>query len=69
MNKILGNKLAKILCIEGGSIKLVFRTFEDNDLKLTERQFLELHKEGVISITYGNQYIEISICGELDNKY
>ena len=66
LNKILGNKLAKILCIEGGSIKLVFRTFEDYDLKLTEQQCLELRNEDVISITYGKQYIEISKSGELE---
>ena len=51
--------------LKGGSIKLVFRTFEDFNLKLTERQRSDLQNEGVISITYGQQYIKIPKSGEL----
>lgn len=58
INKILGNKLVKILSIEGGSVKITFKTFEDI-CDLTEEQQRDLRKEGVVSIYFGGQCIDL----------
>ena len=55
VNSILGNKLIKVLRVEGGSVKITFRMFEIDKLIITEEQRLALQREGVISITYGDQ--------------
>ena len=59
INLILGDKLVKVLFVNGGSIRLTFRVFEDKNFTITEEQRQALLKEGVISITYGNQYFDM----------
>ena len=59
INLILGDKLVKVLFVNGGSICLTFRVFEDKNFTITEEQQQALLKEGVVSITYGNQYFDM----------
>ena len=67
VNSILGNKLIKVLRVEGGSVKITFRMFEFDKFSITEEQRILLQREGVISITYGDQHIEILLSGEFIN--
>ena len=60
VNSILGNKLIKVLRVEEGSVKITFRMFEIDKFSITEEQRISLQQEGVISITYGDQHIDIS---------
>ena len=67
VNSILGNKLIKVLRVEGGSVKITFRIFEIDKFNITEEQRIILLQEGVISITYGNQHIKVvgKLCKQL----
>ena len=57
--RILGYKLIKVVNVEGGSVTITFRMFEIDQLIITEEQRILLHREGVISITYGDQYFDM----------
>ena len=58
VNKILGNKLVKLVRVIRGSICLTFQIFEDSNFVITEEQRQALQKEGVTSITctYGGRF-------------
>lgn len=59
IGKILGKETITIVRIDGGSIKITFRTFKINKFCLTKKQQKDLRKEGVTSISYGGQCIII----------
>ena len=59
VNKILGNKLVMVLRVEGGSICITFRMFEDKNFNITKEQRQALQEEDVTSIIYEDRYIII----------
>ena len=59
VNKVLGNKLVKLVRYKGGSLCLTFQMFEDRNFIITEEQRQALQREGVISITYGDQHFDM----------
>ena len=59
INRVMGNKLVKVICVKGGSICITFRIFEERNFIITEKQRQDLQREGVISITYGDRYFEM----------
>ena len=64
IDMILGNELVKILSIEGGSIKITFKTFMDR-CDLTKEQQRDLRKEGIVSVYYGDQCINLLKQGKI----
>lgn len=60
VNKVLGDKLVKVLRVEEGSIVITFQTFEEVKFVLTQEQRKALEGEGVIKITLGIQLIYLS---------
>ncbi len=60
MNKIMGHKLLRLLKIEEGCVKLTFRSFEDCEFEITYGQRQALKKLDVLSISYGDQVVQIS---------
>ena len=59
MNKILGHELLRLLKVEEGCVKLLFRTFQYEDWTITEEQQQALRRHGVLSIKYGNKAVNI----------
>ena len=51
INRNLDDQLVKVIRVEGGSIRIIFRLFEDRNFIIIEEQRQALQKEGVISIT------------------
>ena len=69
VNKIMGNKLVKLVRVKGGSLWLTFQTFEDRNFIITEEQRQALQREGVISITYGDQHFDMKIARPATGTY
>ena len=69
VNKILGNKLVKLVRVGGGSICLTFLIFEDSNFTITEEQRQALRKEGVTSITYGGHFFDMKIATPAAGTY
>ena len=59
INRIMGGKLVKVICVEGGSICITFRIFKDRNFIITEEQRQALQGEGVINITYGDHCFDM----------
>ena len=53
MNKILGRKFLRLLSIEEGCVRLVFRCLSDDVMNLSIDQQMELRKLGILNISYG----------------
>ena len=60
-NKILGHKLLRLLNIKDGCMELVYRTFENEEFSITEKQQLALRRLGVLHISYGDNIESVSI--------
>ena len=67
--RILGYKLIKVVKVEGGSVKITFRMFEIDKISITKEQRISLQREGVISITYGDQHIDLLTSCEGHTSY
>ena len=59
MNKILGHKLLRLLNIKDGCTELTFRTFENGEFSITEKQQQALRRMGVLRISYGDMTTNI----------
>ena len=58
VTNILGHK--RLLHVEEGCVQLTFRGFEDEELTVTKEQQQALRNAGVLSISYGEQVVDIS---------
>ena len=54
VSKILGDKLVRVLFVQGGSIYLTFLMIEDRNFTITGEQCEALQREGVTSVTHGD---------------
>ena len=66
MNKVLGQRLLRLLDVEKGCVSLVFRIFEHRDLSKHQQQ--ALRKLGVLSVTYGEQCVDFSMALASENS-
>lgn len=57
VNKILGDKLVRVLSVQGGCIIISFETFKMDEFVFTQEQKEALKDEGVTKISRGNQLI------------
>lgn len=55
MNKILGQKLLRLLNVKDGCVELTFRTFQDEKFSVTKEQKQALRNLGVLHISYGDK--------------
>ena len=60
MNKVLGQRLLRLLHVKKGCVSLTFRTYEQHEVSLSKSQQQALKKLNVLSITYGEQFVDIS---------
>ena len=58
MSSVLGKKLLHLLRVEEGCVQLMFQLVEE-DLVITSEQQQALRNVGVLSVTYGGQFIDI----------
>lgn len=61
MNKVLGQRLLRLLHVEKGCVSLTFRTMEQHQMNLSKSQQQALRKLGVLNVTYGKQHVDISM--------
>lgn len=66
INKILGEKVIRILRITKGCVEITYRILNLNIFDLTSEQQQALNKVGVTSISYGDFFIDISKSGNFD---
>lgn len=59
MDKILGNKLLRLLRVEKGCLQLTFRGVEEEEFNVTAEQQQALRNVGVLSISYGDHNVNI----------
>ena len=69
MNKILGHKFLRLLNFKEGCVELIFRTFGDNELNITDKQHQALGKLKVLSIAYGNEITTILDIDKISGKF
>ena len=60
MNEILGQRFLKPLKVQDGCVQVTFQTFHDNKLIITAKQQQALSKLGILNITCGSEFIDIS---------
>lgn len=60
LSKILENKLLRLLRVETGCMQLTFRGVEEEQLNIGAEIQQALRDVGVLSIRYGDQYVNIS---------
>lgn len=60
MNKVMGQRLLRLLHVEKGCVSLIFRSFEDCKVNLSKSQLQALRKLGILSIGYGDLFVNIS---------
>ena len=59
MNRILGRKLLRLLRIEEGCVRLIFRSLSVNMIDLNTDQLMKLRTLGVLKISYGDQSMDM----------
>ena len=59
ISNVLGKKLLHLLRVEEGCVQLMFQPVEQEELVITSEQQQALRNVGVLSITYGKQFIDI----------
>ena len=59
LNKILGRELLRLLSIEEGCVRLIYRTLSDDVMDLSTYQQMELRKIGVLQISYGDRLMDM----------
>ncbi len=59
MNKILGRKFLRLLRIEDGCVRLIFRSLSDDMMDLSTEQQMKLRLLGVLKISYGDRSMDM----------
>ncbi len=59
MNRILGRKFLRLLRIEEGCVRLIFRSTSEDVMDLSSDQQMKLRKLGVLKVSYGDQSMDM----------
>ncbi len=59
MNRILGRKFLRLLRIEEGCVRLIFRCLSDDVMDLSPDQQMRLRRLGVLQISYGDRSMDM----------